>query len=103
MAGTRKLAVTVFTSLDGVIESPEKWSFPYWNDEIGKFKLEETRASDALLLGRAAPILEYPCWAAPLVSHGLLYLRGKDRLIILRTQRSQLKEPAAQLGLKIEG
>ena len=35
------------------------------------------------LLGRAAPILEYPCWAAPIVSHGLLYLRGKDRLICL--------------------
>jgi outer membrane protein assembly factor BamB len=35
------------------------------------------------LLGRAGPILEYPCWAAPIVSHGLLYLRGKDRLICL--------------------
>jgi dihydrofolate reductase len=47
-----RLAVTLFTSLDGVVESPEKWSFPYWNDEIGKFKHEETFASDALLLGR---------------------------------------------------
>jgi hypothetical protein len=33
------------------------------------------------LLGKEGPILEYPCWAAPIVSHGLLYLRGKDRLI----------------------
>src|SRR5947209_11634619 len=49
---TRRLAVTMFMSLDGVVESPEKWSFPYWNDEIAKFKLEELRASDALLLGR---------------------------------------------------
>lgn len=48
----RRLAVTMFISLDGVVESPEKWSFPYWNDEIAKFKLEETFASDALLLGR---------------------------------------------------
>lgn len=39
-------------SLDGVVEEPQKWSFPYWNDEIGKYKLEETLASDALLLGR---------------------------------------------------
>jgi len=39
-------------SLDGVVESPEKWSFPYWNEEIGKFKFEETFASGALLLGR---------------------------------------------------
>jgi len=46
------LAATLFMSLDGVIESPEKWSFPYWNDEIGRFKHEETFSSDALLLGR---------------------------------------------------
>jgi outer membrane protein assembly factor BamB len=28
-------------------------------------------------------LLEYPCWAAPILSHGLLYLRGKDRLVCL--------------------
>ena len=47
-----RLAATLFISLDGVVESPEKWSFPYWNDEIGKFKRDETFSSDALLLGR---------------------------------------------------
>ncbi|TLZ71083.1 MAG: dihydrofolate reductase [Methanobacteriota archaeon] len=52
MHSPRRLAATVFVSLDGVVESPEKWSFPYWNDEIGKFKFEETFASDAILLGR---------------------------------------------------
>jgi len=49
---TRRLAATLFISLDGVVESPDKWSFPYWNDEIAKFKLEEVKATDALLLGR---------------------------------------------------
>jgi outer membrane protein assembly factor BamB len=29
------------------------------------------------------PLLEYPCWAAPILSHGLLYVRGKDRLVCL--------------------
>ena len=48
----RKLAATLFVSLDGVVEDPHKWSFPYWNEEIGKFKHEETFASSALLLGR---------------------------------------------------
>jgi outer membrane protein assembly factor BamB len=27
------------------------------------------------------PRLEYPAWAAPVVSHGLLYVRGKNRLV----------------------
>jgi hypothetical protein len=29
------------------------------------------------------PLLEYPCWAAPILSNGLLYVRGKDRLVCL--------------------
>ena len=47
----RKLVVTEFISLDGVMEEPG-WTFKYWNDEIAKFKGEESSASDALLLGR---------------------------------------------------
>ena len=47
----RKLVVTEFVSLDGVMEQPS-WTVPYWNDEIAGFKGEETLASDALLLGR---------------------------------------------------
>lgn len=55
-----KLIVTEFVSLDGVFEDPggaEKfkyggWTMPYVNEEFLKFKLEELRASDALLLGR---------------------------------------------------
>jgi hypothetical protein len=28
-------------------------------------------------------LLKYPCWAAPMLSHGLLYVRGSDRLLCL--------------------
>ncbi len=34
-------------------------------------------------LGGDQPLLQYPCWAAPILSHGLLYVRGKDRLVCL--------------------
>jgi dihydrofolate reductase len=47
----RKVVVTEFVSLDGVMEEP-RWTFRYWDDEIAKFKGEESSASDALLLGR---------------------------------------------------
>ncbi len=30
-----------------------------------------------------AYLLEYPCWAAPILSNGLLYVRGKDRLVCM--------------------
>ncbi len=47
----RRIVVTEFLSLDGVMENP-MWTFPYWNDEIAQFKGDEGNASDALLLGR---------------------------------------------------
>lgn len=29
------------------------------------------------------PLLSAPCWAAPMLSHGLLYLRGNDRVVCM--------------------
>ncbi len=48
----RRIVVSEFVTLDGVAEEPGKWSFPFWNEEIGKFKFDELFSSDALLLGR---------------------------------------------------
>jgi dihydrofolate reductase len=56
-----KIVVTEFVSLDGVVEDPAgsegsrhgAWTFEISRgDEGDRFKLEETMASDALLLGR---------------------------------------------------
>jgi outer membrane protein assembly factor BamB len=33
--------------------------------------------------GREADLLTPPCWAAPVIARGLLYVRGKDRLVCL--------------------
>lgn len=58
----RKVVATEFITLDGVIEAPHEWSFPYWGDEIAKFKLDETFASDALLLGRVTYLAFAESW-----------------------------------------
>jgi len=47
----RKLVVTEFLSLDGIVEHPA-WTAPYWADDIAKFKGDEQLATDVLLLGR---------------------------------------------------
>lgn len=47
----RKIVVTTFISLDGVMEDPQ-WTFPYWGDDIAEYKFKELFASDAMLLGR---------------------------------------------------
>ncbi len=48
----RKIFVTEFVTLDGVMESPHEWPFDFWSDEASAYKLNELRATDVLLLGR---------------------------------------------------
>jgi dihydrofolate reductase len=56
----RKVVVSEFISLDGVIEDPGGseqfqhggWTRPYWDDAIGKVKFDELFAADVMLLGR---------------------------------------------------
>ena len=48
----RKIVVNEYVSLDGVMESPEKWTFQYFNDEVQQIISESFASSDALLLGR---------------------------------------------------
>jgi dihydrofolate reductase len=48
----RKVVASELMSLDGVVESPEKWHFPYFNDEMAEAITAAMAASDANLLGR---------------------------------------------------
>lgn len=48
----RKIVAGLFMSLDGVVESPEQWQFPYFNDKMGQALGASMAASDTLLLGR---------------------------------------------------
>jgi dihydrofolate reductase len=47
----RKLVVSEFVSLDGVMENPQ-WTFQFSSEEQDNFKFNEMKASDALMLGR---------------------------------------------------
>jgi dihydrofolate reductase len=48
----RKIVAGLYVSLDGVTESPEKWTFPYFNDEVGQVIASQMAEADAGLLGR---------------------------------------------------
>ncbi len=48
----RRLIESTFVSLDGVVESPEKWAHPHWDDENKKYALAKLSEVDAFLLGR---------------------------------------------------
>jgi len=47
----RKLIEGTFVSLDGVVESPEQWALPFFDDENKSAALSALSEIDALLLG----------------------------------------------------
>src|SRR5215469_65585 len=49
----RKLIEATFVSLDGVVESPEQWALPLFDDESKSAALSALSEIDAFLLGRA--------------------------------------------------
>ncbi|MET0686214.1 MAG: dihydrofolate reductase family protein, partial [Solirubrobacteraceae bacterium] len=56
----RKIKAHFFISLDGVVESPDKWHFPYFDEEMGDAVGAGFAGSDAMLMGRVL----YEEWAA---------------------------------------
>ena len=58
---------------DGVLRllrvNPKKY------DEVSVVELQHPKTKQQLL--------EYPCWAAPILAHGLMYVRGEERLVCL--------------------
>ena len=66
----RKLIITEFISLDGVMEAPggeagyahAGWVGPLFSDELGAYKFEEQDAADILLLGRVTYEGFYGAW-----------------------------------------
>jgi dihydrofolate reductase len=56
----RKIKSHFFISLDGVVEAPAKWHFPYFDDEMGAAVSAGFATADAMLMGRVV----YEEWAA---------------------------------------
>jgi dihydrofolate reductase len=47
-----KLVSNFFVSLDGVVESPDQWHFPYFDDQMGEVVGKGMESSAAFLMGR---------------------------------------------------
>lgn len=48
----RKILASMFISLDGVVEAPDQWHFPYFSDEMGAAVDRVLGSADTLLIGR---------------------------------------------------
>lgn len=83
----RKIIVGLFISLDGVVEAPEKWTFPYQNEETMQVMGENMYRTDAMLLGRKT----YDTYAATFAHQtgGIAdYLNGTPKYVVSNTKQS---------------
>lgn len=52
MTASRRIVAGLFMSLDGVVEAPETWHFPYLDQKMSEAVESMHAAADTLLLGR---------------------------------------------------
>ena len=89
----RKIIAAEFVSLDGVMESPDKWHFPYFDDEMGETVGAAMAAADAMLMGRVT----YEEWAAywpsqnPEENEGAGFMNGVRKHVVSTTLQEPLE------------
>ncbi|MEA2974374.1 MAG: hypothetical protein QOG82_2832 [Actinomycetota bacterium] len=89
----RKIVAGLFISLDGVVEDPQLWHFPYFNEEMGAAVTATLATADTLLLGRKTYDTFAGAWpdreAAGEEDAGMAKALGDARKIVVSRQDLQ--------------
>jgi dihydrofolate reductase len=89
----RKITAGLFISLDGVVEAPDQWHFPYFNDEMGAAVDATLGAADTVLFGRKTYDSFAGAWpereAAGGEDAGFAKALGDARKIVVSNQQLQ--------------
>ena len=64
--------------------------------ERGQLALIEVNPDCYVEKARSSSMLRYPCWAPPVLSHGLLYVRNEERLLCLDLRARPVAAEGAQ-------
>lgn len=87
---SRRIVANLFMTLDGVVESPEKWSLEYWNDDIAGAMQGGMFDADTLLLGRVTYEQFADSWGSrdPEDDPGTEHMNSVRKLVASRTLTS---------------
>jgi len=87
----RKIVAGLFISLDGVVEAPDQWHFPYFNDEMGEAVGASLGTADTMLFGRTTYDSFAGAWPEREAAGGedaaFAKLLGDQRKIVVSNQR----------------
>jgi dihydrofolate reductase len=81
----RKLIVSEFLTADGVMEAPNEWHGPYFDDDMARTVGEQMAASDALLLGRTTYEGFAVAWPAMPGAPGADHMNGVAKYVVSTT------------------
>jgi dihydrofolate reductase len=105
----RKIIANLFISLDGVVEEPGNWHFPYFNDEMGAAVDAVLGNADTMLLGRKTYDDHAGAWPEREAAGGedaeFAKVLGDARKIVVSHQRPELSWRNSELleGDLVEG
>lgn len=85
----RKLTASFFMSLDGVVDAPQDWHFPYMDDEMMEAVGATMAASDSILLGRATFEEWASYWPGQAGSGGMAdFINDTPKFVVSQTLKS---------------
>lgn len=94
-----RIVSNFFISLDGVVESPDKWHFPYFDDAMGAIVAAGMENSTAFLMGRRL----YDEWSAYWPAQGPEGFSGFFNTIPKYVLSSTLTDPTWQNTRTLSG
>lgn len=100
----RKVVVSEFVSLDGVMEDP-RWTFQFESEDRNQYKFDELAAADALLLGRTTYegfAAAWPQMAEQTGEYGA-WMNGYPKYVASTTLEEPLEWNASLVGEDIAG
>jgi len=100
----RKVVVSEFVSLDGVMQDP-MWTFQFESEDRDRFKFDELAAGDALLLGRTTYegfAAAWPGMAEETGEYGA-WMNGYPKHVASTTLEEPLEWNATLLGPDVPG
>jgi dihydrofolate reductase len=83
----RKIISGLFISLDGVVEAPDQWHFPYFDDDMGGAVQSMMDGSDAMLLGRKS-YEEFASYWPTSTDDFADYMNGTPKYVVSNTLTS---------------
>ena len=86
----RKLTAGIFITLDGVIEAPEKWNPPYYDEELNQAVMPQLAGAELHLYGRRSYELFRAVFTGPAAPPHAQMMTSTPKVVVSTT----LKDPA---------